>query len=125
MNIGIDLGTTNCALAYAPAGGDPREQLVPLGGREFVAYSERRGGDRPDRGDRGGGGDQANEDGGRHRGGKRTRDRDHGPDQGLLGAVDVSRETAQQVPAAELGEAGRSERLEGGEGPGPHLGQEA
>ncbi len=24
--IGIDLGTTNCALAYAPAGGDPREQ---------------------------------------------------------------------------------------------------
>jgi hypothetical protein len=23
--IGIDLGTTNCALAYAPAGGDPRE----------------------------------------------------------------------------------------------------
>jgi molecular chaperone DnaK (HSP70) len=24
-SIGIDLGTTNCALAYAPAGGDPRE----------------------------------------------------------------------------------------------------
>jgi molecular chaperone DnaK (HSP70) len=24
--IGIDLGTTNCALAYAPTGGDPREQ---------------------------------------------------------------------------------------------------
>ena len=24
--IGIDLGTTNCALAYAPEGGDPREQ---------------------------------------------------------------------------------------------------
>jgi hypothetical protein len=24
--IGIDLGTTNCALAYVPAGGDPREQ---------------------------------------------------------------------------------------------------
>jgi len=24
--IGIDLGTTNCALAYAPQGGDPREQ---------------------------------------------------------------------------------------------------
>jgi molecular chaperone DnaK (HSP70) len=24
--IGIDLGTTNCALAYAPVGGDPREQ---------------------------------------------------------------------------------------------------
>jgi hypothetical protein len=27
--IGIDLGTTNCALAYAPAGGDPRE-LPPV-----------------------------------------------------------------------------------------------
>lgn len=25
--IGIDLGTTNCALAYAAAGGDPREQI--------------------------------------------------------------------------------------------------
>jgi molecular chaperone DnaK (HSP70) len=26
--IGIDLGTTNCAVAYAPAGGDPREQAL-------------------------------------------------------------------------------------------------
>jgi hypothetical protein len=107
-----------------PAGG---QAPVPHGdhpgrqGRHDHAAGQQAGGQEPP----GGRIDQRSQQGGRHTGAGHPGEGHHSPDEGFLGAVDVAGETPEQIAASELEQSGGGQGDEGGEDPGPDLGQQA